>query len=167
LRAVEVKPRPAPVEPTPSLAYAAPVTSLRTLSTPALALAGFLITLGAGAWTSQVRFSTRVHDHSFHETAAKSSDCVLRYRLYFTAPPGGYSSRSEGLNYYRFRAHLKFASGKVFTTPVFGNRAPGERVYARDHDTRDDACWASTEQKVVGLDVEACRGQRCTPRPLP
>ncbi|HEX6767691.1 MAG TPA: hypothetical protein VF103_19460 [Polyangiaceae bacterium] len=119
------------------------------------------------AWTQKAPFKTRVHDHALHDVELSADDCTLTYKLFFSAPADGYTSRAENRNYYLFRTRIKFQSGKRITPPIFGNAAPGERVYERSYDTSGEGCWAKQEQKLMGVDIEACRSRGCTPDPLP
>jgi len=127
------------------------------VGSPALAL----------AWSQKAPFGVKVHDHALHDVELGATECSLDYRLLFSAPAEGYSSRAENRNYYLFRARIKLQSGKRVTVPVFGNAGPGERVYERSYDTTSEGCWAKEPQKLLGVDVEACRGRGCTPDPLP
>ena len=118
------------------------------------------------AWKQEAQFGATVHDHKFHRVVVESSGCNLDYALYFSAPAGAYSSGSPERDYYRYRARINLKGGKVALSPVFGNRAAGERVYRRSYDTTADGCWGKEQQKVSGVDVEACRGKSCTPPPF-
>jgi hypothetical protein len=119
------------------------------------------------AWNQKAPFGVRVHDHALHDVALEGSGCSVDYKLFFSAPADGYSSRAENRNYYLFRARIKFQSGKKITLPIFGNAGPGERMYERSYDTTNEGCWAKEQQKLMGVDVEACRGRGCTPDALP
>jgi len=119
------------------------------------------------AWSQKAPFGVRVHDHALHDVTLEGTGCSVGYKLYFSAPADGYSSRAENRNYYLFRARIKFQSGKTITVPIFGNAGAGERVYERSFDTTSEGCWAKEQQKLMGVDVEACRGRGCTPDPLP
>jgi hypothetical protein len=130
---------------------------LTVLASPAVAL----------AWTQKAPFGVKVHDHALHSVELGATECSLDYKLFFNAPAEGYSSRAGNRNYYLFRARIKLQSGKRVTVPVFGNAGPGERVYERSYDTSSEGCWAKEPQKLLGVDVEACRGRGCTPDPLP
>jgi hypothetical protein len=121
----------------------------------------------AFAWKQEAQFGATVHEHKFKRVVVESSDCNLEYALYFSAPAAGYSSGSPDRDYYRYRARINLKGGKIVLSPVFGNRAAGERVYRRSYDTTADGCWAKEQQKVTGVDVEACRGKGCTPPPIP
>jgi hypothetical protein len=136
---------------------------LRSLSI--LALVGWPAV--ALAWSQKVPFGVRVHDHALHDVELTATDCSLGYKLFFSAPADGYSSRAGNRNYYLFRARIKLQSGKTITVPIFGNAGPGERVYERSYDTSGEGCWAKEPQKLMGVDVEACRSRGCTPDPLP
>ncbi|MFZ5892626.1 MAG: hypothetical protein ACOY0T_16325 [Myxococcota bacterium] len=128
------------------------------------ALATAAVAGSAAAWSQGAEFGVRAHGHSFHKAKIESSDCNLRYRLYFNAPTDAYGSASKA--HFQFRARIRFASGSSVISPVFGNRGAGERVYERDYDTSSEGCWAKQEQKLLGVDVEACRGRGCTPAPF-
>ena len=119
------------------------------------------------AWSQKVPFGVKVHDHALHDVELSAADCSITYKLFFTAPAEGYSSGAANRNYYLFRSRIKLQSGKRITVPVFGNAGPGERVYERSYDTSGEGCWAKEPQKLLGVDVEACRSRGCTPDPLP
>lgn len=119
------------------------------------------------AWSQKAPFGVKVHDHALHDVELAATDCSITYKLFFTAPSEGYSSRAENRNYYLFRTRIKLQSGKTITAPIFGNAGPGERVYEKRYDTTGDGCWAKEPQKLLGVDVEACRNRGCTPDPLP
>jgi hypothetical protein len=132
------------------------VTLIVLLASPAVA-----------AWNQKALLGTRVHEHAMHSVELEAQGCALAYKLSFSAPADGYASRATNRNYYLFRARIKFHSGKKITLPVFGNAGPGERIYERTYDTSGEACWAKEPQRLLGLDVEACRNRGCTPDPLP
>lgn len=115
----------------------------------------------AAGWSQTAEFGVRTHRHSFHKASVESNDCTLHYRLYFTAPADAYENPDR--SHYRFRARVRFGSGKQFSSLVFANRGGGERVYERDYDTTGEGCWARETQKLLGVDVEACRGRGCVP----
>jgi len=133
------------------------VTIAALFASPAVAL----------AWTQKAPFGVKVHGHAVHDVELSGNGCSLDYKVFFSAPADGYSSRAENRNYYLFRTRIKFQSGKTVTPPVFGNSGPGERVYERGYDTTGEGCWAKEPQKLLGVDVEACRNRGCTPDPLP
>ena len=119
----------------------------------------------AAVWSQKAEISATVHGHEFHHVAVEGNDCTLRYKLYFSAPSGeAYASRAQNRNYYVFRARIKLHGDKTVLAPLFGNAAPGERVYDRTYDTTGEGCWAKKEQKLLGVDVEACRARGCTPK---
>lgn len=115
----------------------------------------------AAGWSQSAEFGVRTHGHSFYKATVESNDCTLHYRLYFTAPPEAYQNPNKA--HFRFRARIRFGSGKQLSSLVFGNRGAGERVYERDYDTSGEGCWARETQKLLGVDVEACRGRGCRP----
>lgn len=119
------------------------------------------------AWGQKAPFGVKVHEHAVHDVELAGNDCAIAYKLFFSAPADGYASRAENRNYYLFRTRIKLQSGKQLTPPVFGNAGPGERVYEQSYDTSAEGCWAKEPQKLLGVDVEACRGRGCTPDPLP
>jgi hypothetical protein len=121
----------------------------------------------AFAWDQKALLGTRVHEHAMHSVELEAQGCALAYKLSFSAPADGYASRAMNRNYYVFRTRIKFHGGKKVTVPVFGNAGPGERVYERTYDTTAEGCWAKEPQRLMGLDVEACRNRGCTPDPLP
>jgi len=89
----------------------------------------------------------------------------LHYKLFFTAPAEAYGNASKA--HFQFRARIRLHSGKSLVSPVFGNHGAGERMYERDYDTSSEGCWAKEEQKLLGVDVEACRGRGCSPAEFP
>jgi hypothetical protein len=107
-----------------------------------------------------------VHGHEFERVVVESEECKVHYRLYFSAPDDGYKSATPRRNVYLFRSRIDFLDGKMATVPVFANRAPGERVYKNTFDSTGEGCWAKDPQKVVGVKVEACRGDGCKPQPI-
>jgi hypothetical protein len=133
------------------------LTLVLLLASPAVAL----------AWNQKALLGTRVHEHAMHSVELEAQGCALTYKLSFSAPADGYVSRAANRNYYLFRTRIKFHGGKRITVPVFGNAGPGERVYERTYDTGGEGCWAKEPQRLMGLDVEACRSRGCTPDPLP
>jgi hypothetical protein len=124
--------------------------------TPALAL----------AWGSSAPFAATVHHHEFSRVEASGDGCVARARLTYIAPEQAYGSPEQERNSYSFKARVRFASGKRMFSVPFTNTAPGKRVYRFRVDTGKHGCWARAEQKVVGVDVEGCRGQGCRVRPF-
>ena len=120
----------------------------------------------AHAWSQSVMVSPVVHGHQFQRVSVESSDCSLKVRLSFDAPADGYKNRGSALNYYKFKGRLKFDSGHVAYTPVFGNSGSGARVYDVSIDTSREECWAKAERKLQGVDIEGCRGRGCTPEPF-
>lgn len=121
----------------------------------------------AFAWSQKAPFGVKVHDHAIHDVELSATNCSLDYKLFFNAPAAAYSSGAQNRNYYLFRARIKLQSGKRVELPIFGNSGPGERVYERSYDTSGEGCWAKEPQKLLGVDVEACRSRGCTPDPLP
>jgi hypothetical protein len=132
---------------------------LSTLALPGAALA-------ASKWWHQVPLNVDVHEHAFHKATANDVDCVVRYRLYFVAPPKQYGDdRNEVRNHYRMRAQVKLGN-HVVLSPEFINSAPGRRVYAFSQDTSAEGCWAKEKQKLWQVNVHACRGSRCRVKPF-
>jgi hypothetical protein len=127
---------------------------------------GLLVATAAAAWSQNSEFGARVHDHEFKRVIVESADCTLKYKLYFSAPAAGYTSKSPPRNVYRFRSRIDFQSGKVAKVPIFVNRAAGERMYVDSFDTTGEGCWAKTQEKLAGVKVEACRGDGCSPKEI-
>jgi hypothetical protein len=121
------------------------------------------LSLPAAAASQRAALGVSVHGHQFHRVAVEAVDCELRYKLYFRAPAERYPSAR---GYYKFKARIKFHGGQSMTSLVFGNAGPGERVYDRTFDTTAEGCWAKQDLKLLGVDVEACRGRGCTPEPF-
>ena len=133
------------------------VSILALVGSPALAF----------AWSQKAPFGVKVHDHALHDVELSATECSLNYKLFFSAPAAGYASGAANRNYYLFRARIKLQSGKRIELPIFGNAGPGERVYEKSYDTSGEGCWAKEPQKLLGVDVEACRNRGCTPDALP
>jgi hypothetical protein len=125
----------------------------------------FLATV-LGAWKMDVPYEATVHDHLFDRVVLSADGCELNVQLYFTAPKQRYEAPVAARNYYRFRGRLEFHEHAPVLTRVFGNRAPGRRVYRTTLDTSQDGCFAKTKPKLRGIDVEGCRGRKCTPKPF-
>lgn len=119
----------------------------------------------AGAWKRQAEIGARVHGHAFHHVSVETDECRVRVRLDFNAPPEAYPKSGRG--YYRFKARIKLTEGRAVVTPVFGNGAPGQRSYTATWDSSAEGCWAKEEHKLIGVDVEGCRGKTCTPQDFP
>jgi hypothetical protein len=117
------------------------------------------------AWTQQSPFNSSVHGHEFRKVVLENTDCMFRYKLYFGAPGERYPE-GKGPQVYRFRARIKLLSGQSVISPVFHNRAAGERMYTGMADTSAEGCWAKEQQKPIGVSVEGCRGKSCTPDPF-
>lgn len=129
---------------------------------------GFLaLTSLASAWKQGSDFSATVHGHAFSRVEVETAECKLHYRIYFDAPAEGYASKAGPRNVYLFRSRIDFASGKSAVVPVFANRGPGKRVYENTYDSSADGCWLKEQQALRGVKVEGCRGDGCTPQPIP
>lgn len=133
-----------------------------------LALAG-LVSMGpapaasaAAGWSTEVEPTVRVHKHTFDKAGIDASGCVLRVHLHFDAPKEMYSdARNPGRNHYHFVADIKLKSGHSLTTPRFSNKSPGRRRYETEFDTAAEGCWGKRADKIIKLDVDACRGRFC------
>jgi hypothetical protein len=126
------------------------------LLTPALAL----------AWSKEASFLARVHKHEFTRATVESEGCVLKLRLFFEAPESAYQSDAKARNEYRFHARVKLEGSNALLTPVFHSLTPGKRSYDYAKDTTSDGCWAKSEAKIFGVNVEGCRGAGCIPEPF-
>jgi hypothetical protein len=123
-----------------------------------------LAPMAAFGWSERASFETRIHGHDFSKVALESSGaCSLKVQVWFDAPVNGYESESAARSFYRFHVRTKLEGGRALTTRVFSNSAPGARAYAYVQDTSAEGCWAKQPQKIVGIDVEGCRGPGCTP----
>ena len=135
--------------------------------TCALLTAAALLVPGlALAWSKEATFMARVHKHEFSRATLDSDACTLKLRLFFDAPESAYQSETKARNEYRFHARVNLDAGHTLLTPVFRSVAPGARSYDYVKDTAGEACWAKTELKIFGVDVEGCRGVGCTPEPF-
>ena len=126
------------------------------LFVPALAL----------AWSKEATFMARVHKHEFSRATVESEGCILKLHLFFDAPESAYGSDTKARNEYRFHARVNMDGGHALLTPVFHSLTPGKRTYDYVKDTTGEACWAKSEAKIFGVDVEGCRGASCTPEPF-
>jgi hypothetical protein len=120
----------------------------------------------AWAWGSSARLNASVWGHQFSEVEVQSSGCVVITKLAYTAPAKAYKSRLEGMNHYRFRARLRFASGKMAVSPGFSSTAPGSSRHDYRFDTKAEGCWGKHKQVLRGVDVTGCRGEKCTIEPF-
>ncbi|MEO8904614.1 MAG: hypothetical protein ABI488_19575 [Polyangiaceae bacterium] len=127
---------------------------------------GLLLPALAFAWSQEATFMARVHQHEFSRATLKSEGCKLQLRLFFDAPEAANQSESKARNEYRVRARVNLDGGRALLTPVFHSLTPGARSYDYTKDTASEACWAKTEAKILGVDVEGCRGASCTPAPF-
>lgn len=114
-------------------------------------------------WWERAPLAVVVHQHAFHRVTANSIGCIVRVRLYFTAPEAAYAEPAAARNHYRFRAQVKLSGGNVVLSEPFGNAEAGARVFAFSYDTTREGCWAQEPRKLRKVDVQACRGERCTP----
>jgi hypothetical protein len=131
-----------------------------------LVVVGLLVPALALAWSQEAHFSARVHKHEFSRAALSTEGCTLKLRLFFDAPEAAYQADSKTRNQYRFHARVNLDGGHALLTPVFQSQAAGARVYDYAQDTTDDGCWVKVESKVLGVDVEGCRGAGCKPEPF-
>lgn len=122
--------------------------------------------VAALAWTSDSPFSATVLGHQFKHVSVGDEACTVKATLKFSAPEAQYREPAQARNHYRFKARARFASGKRATSPIFFSQKPGAHQFSFEFDTTPDGCWARTEQKVIGVDVEGCRGKGCTVEPF-
>ncbi len=115
----------------------------------------------AGGFSQQAELRVKTHDHQFDRVKVESSDCNVRYQVFFDAPESAYPPGKT--RHYQFHARIRFQSGKAVVSPIFGNPKPGKRFYEKTYDTTSEGCWAKDAQKLLALDVEACRGRGCVP----
>jgi hypothetical protein len=119
----------------------------------------------ASTWWDEASLRTQVHEHAFHRVTANAIGCLVRARLYFSAPEAAYQGGSSERNHYRFRARVQL-SDRSFDTEVFGNGVAGARVFAFSQDTATEGCWAEKQHSLRQVTVHACRGQGCIPEPF-
>jgi hypothetical protein len=122
--------------------------------------------LAAAAWWDEASIRVQVHEHAFHRVTANAIGCLVRVRLYFSAPEAAYADASSERNHYRFRARVLLSDERSFDTEVFDNAVGGARVFAFSHDTGAEGCWAEKQRSLRKVDVHACRGQACLPEPF-
>lgn len=132
----------------------------------ALLGAGVLLApLAAVAWSERASFETRIHGHDFSKvTIERSGDCSLKVQVLFDAPADAYKSESAARSFYRFHVRTKLEGGRALITRVFSNSAPGARAYTYVQDSSAEGCWAKQPLKIIGIDVEGCRGPGCKPK---
>jgi hypothetical protein len=131
-----------------------------------LTAGALLVPTIALAWSKEATFMARVHKHEFSRATVESDGCLLKLHLLFDAPESAYQSETKARNEYRFHARVNMDGGHALLTPVFHSLSPGARTYDYVKDTSGEACWAKTELKIFGVDVEGCRGASCTPEPF-
>ncbi len=139
---------------------------LRTGRAALVAAASLLISGGVWAWQVETPFRATVHGHVFDKVVLSDSSCTFNARLYFDAPPKAYAERSKVRNHYRFRARLRLANGQTIVSGLFFSPGPTRRAYTVRVDTANEGCWAKYEQRLVDIDVEGCRGERCHVEPF-
>lgn len=115
----------------------------------------------AGGWSHESDVSVKVDGHAFHHVRVTANECKVAVEILFDAPESGYSDpRNKVRNYHLFQAKVLFAKGQSVQSKVFGNPAPGERVYRFEEDT-GSSCWAKEKNTIAKLDVIGCRGRVC------
>jgi hypothetical protein len=116
----------------------------------------------AAGWSHDADVSARVNGHAFKHVHVTADGCKLAFEILFDAPEKEYSDpKNKVRNYHLFQAKVQFAKGaQSVDSKVFGNPAPGERVYRFEHDT-GSSCWAKDKNTVAKLDVIGCRGRAC------
>ncbi|HEY2409478.1 MAG TPA: hypothetical protein VGI10_25905 [Polyangiaceae bacterium] len=129
------------------------ITLIGLLALPALAL----------AWNQVAPFHAKVHGHEFSKALVESDGCSVKLKLYFDAPAERYEPADSLRSFYRFHARLRFDAAPNLITGVFNNAAPGSRMYETTLDASADGCWAKTQHKLEGVDIEGCRNRGCTP----
>jgi len=124
-------------------------------------LSGAAPALAAGGWSHEADVSVHVNGHDFKHVHVTATDCKLAVEILFDAPEKGYSDpKNKVRNYHLFQAKVLFAKGQSVESKVFGNPAPGERVYRFEEDT-GTSCWAKDKNTIAKLDVIGCRGRVC------
>jgi hypothetical protein len=132
-----------------------------TTRTLAVALSLLLLAGSSVAWQATTPFRASVHGHVFDQVKLSGDECVFNARLYFDAPAEAYAERSKVRNHYRFRARITLANGKRFESGLFYSAGPARRAYTVRVNTQAEGCWAKLEQRLLDIDVEGCRGERC------
>jgi hypothetical protein len=123
-----------------------------------------LVSVTAFGWSERATFETRIHGHQFSLVTLESGEaCTVKVQVRFDAPREKYEGESPERQVYRFHVRAKLDGGRQLLTRVFSNSSPGTRTYGYTHDTSAEGCWAKQPQKLVGIDVEGCRGARCSP----
>jgi hypothetical protein len=117
-------------------------------------------------WWDEAHIQVRVHGHAFHRVTANAQGCSVRVRLYFDAPSSEYTEAASERNHYRFVARVALDADPAFSSKVFDNAEAGARVFAFSYDTSSEGCWAERQHGLRKVDVHACRGERCVPKPF-
>ncbi len=125
------------------------------------ALTALALSVSAGAWEASSAFRATIHDHVFHHMAVQTHGCSIETTVRFEAPEQAYRSQFPVRNHYRFKARVRFDSGKRVISPIFYSNAPAKRRYVFRYDTSAEGCWAKTRQRLVDINVEGCRGKDC------
>jgi hypothetical protein len=129
------------------------------------ALAVSAAALSARAWTEKGPFSATIHGHEFQTAEVDGGDdCSVSVKIRFVAPADKYRRPNRSLNYYRFRARVRFADGKQAVSKVFGNGEPGKRIYQYNYDTGPEGCWSKQPHKILNVDIEGCNARGCRVR---
>jgi hypothetical protein len=123
-------------------------------------------TLARSPWWDEAQIQVRVHEHAFHRVTANAQGCSVRVRLYFDAPASEYREAARERNHYRFQARVALDADPAFSSKVFDNTEVGARVFAFSYDTTSEGCWAEREHGLRKVDVHACRGEACVPKPF-
>jgi hypothetical protein len=127
-----------------------------------------LVSMTALGWSERATFETRIHGHQFSLVTIESGEaCAVKVQVRFDAPREKYEEKYEGESperkVYRFHVRAKLDGGRQLVTRVFSNSSPGTRTFVDTQDTSGEGCWGKQPQKLIGIDVEGCRGARCSP----
>ncbi len=128
------------------------------------ALACLFCAANADAWEKRAPLTVKVHQHHFHEVRVSAQECTLSVLVRFEAPENKYAAGNPVADYYRFRPRLEMSDNMRVDGPIFFNRKPGRRMFRFEHDTSNAGCWAKKRRSLRRVEIDACRGQRCTPK---
>ena len=118
----------------------------------------------AADWSHEAPLAIQTYEHTFDRVNVSAEGCAVAARLHLDAPAKAYASQVSDDNHYGFVVRIKFSGGKTLISPTLTNETPGRRVLSFRAET-GSACWSSKPHKLRKVDVHACKGKGCTPRP--
>jgi len=138
----------------------------QALAFTAVAVLGNVALAAEGGWSHEAPVAIETYGHTFERVHASADGCSVAVRLHLQAPEKAYASKFPDDNHYAFVARVKFSGGKTLMSPTLTNSAAGRRVLSFRSKTDAKGCWAGEPHKLRKVDVHACKGKGCTPRPF-